>query len=136
MPPLRGVFQAAMVLDDDLLTKLDTRRFRRVTAPKVDGTWNLHVHTLEDPLEHFVLFSSFATLIGFPGQSNYVAGNVFLEAIAAYRRALGRPSTAISWGQLNEVGYVARHREIAEYLDRIGLIGLSPREAMEGLIAC
>jgi thioesterase domain-containing protein/NAD(P)-dependent dehydrogenase (short-subunit alcohol dehydrogenase family)/acyl carrier protein len=133
MPPLRGVFHAAMALDDDLLTRLDPARFRRVTAAKVDGTWNLHVQTLDCPLDHFVLFSSFATLVGAPGQANYVAANAFMEGLAAHRRSQGLPALAVSWGQLGEVGYVARHPDVAEYLKRVGSTPFSPGEAMEAL---
>jgi acyl transferase domain-containing protein/NADPH:quinone reductase-like Zn-dependent oxidoreductase/thioesterase domain-containing protein/SAM-dependent methyltransferase/acyl carrier protein/NADP-dependent 3-hydroxy acid dehydrogenase YdfG len=133
MPPIRGVFQAAMVLDDDLLIRLDPGRFRRVTAPKVDGTWNLHVQTLSSSLDYFVLFSSFATMIGPPGQANYAAANLFLEAVAAHRRTLGLPGIAISWGPLGEVGYVARHPEIAAYFQRLGSVGLTPAEAIDTL---
>jgi hypothetical protein len=37
LPPVRGVFHAAMVLDDGLLANLDGERLRRVLAPKVSG---------------------------------------------------------------------------------------------------
>ena len=46
MPPLRGIIHAAMLLDDGVLLRLDGRRFRKVTAPKMDGAWNLHKLTL------------------------------------------------------------------------------------------
>ena len=40
--PLRGIFHAAMVLDDGVLPQLTAERFSRVMAPKVTGAWNLH----------------------------------------------------------------------------------------------
>lgn len=129
MPPLRGVFHAAMALDDDLLVQLNQHRFRHVTTAKVDGTWNLHLQTLQQPLEHFVLFSSFAALTGNPGQANYTAANAFLDAFAAYRRSLGLPGLATNWGPLSEVGYVARHQEVADYFQRVGITGFSPQQA-------
>src|SRR4030095_10345570 len=58
MPPLRGVFHAAMVLDDGYLGHLNEQRFAHVMAPKVTGTWNLHAATLDARLDYFVLFSS------------------------------------------------------------------------------
>ena len=73
--PLRGVFHAAVVLDDGLLINLDGDRLRRVLDPKVRGAWNLHFRTLRDPLEAFVLFSSVSSLIGNRGQANYAAAN-------------------------------------------------------------
>src|SRR5262249_12662159 len=103
LPRLCGVLHAAMVLADGLLTELDTARFRRVMRPKVEGAWNLHVHTLGAPLDFFVLFSSVSSMVGAPAQANYVAANSFLDALAHYRRALGLPAIAVNWGQLSEV---------------------------------
>ena len=59
------------------------RRFATVLAPKVDGARHLHELTLELPLDHFVLFSSAASLFGSPGQANHAAANSFLDALAA-----------------------------------------------------
>src|SRR5262249_2074617 len=84
MPPLRGVFHAAMGIDDDLLVRLDQQRFRQATAAKVEGAWNLHTQTLRQPLDHFVLFSSFASLVGNPGQANYTAAHTFLHPLPAF----------------------------------------------------
>lgn len=102
-------------------------------APKMDGAWNLHYHSLNRPLDFFVLFSSVSSLIGSPGQGNYAAANSFLDAFAHYRRSLGLPAITINWGHLAGVGYVARHHEISELLTRMGSEGISPQEATAGL---
>ena len=134
MPPLRGVFHAAMVLDDGILLQLDRERFSRVMEPKVAGVWNLHQLTLDRDLDHFVMFSSVSSWVGTPGQANYVAANAFLDAFAyARRRSFGRPALSINWGRLDEVGYVSRHPAISEILGRRGFLGFSPRQAMIGL---
>src|SRR5581483_10189648 len=73
MPPLRGVFHAAGVLDDAPLLRQDWPAFERVMAAKVQGAWDLHTLTRDLPLEHFVLFSSVTALLGTPGQGNYAA---------------------------------------------------------------
>jgi acyl transferase domain-containing protein/NADPH:quinone reductase-like Zn-dependent oxidoreductase/SAM-dependent methyltransferase/acyl carrier protein len=133
LPPLRGIFHAAMVLDDGILLQLDRERFARVLGPKVTGTWNLHHLTLEDPIETFVLFSSVSSWVGTPGQGNYVAANAFLDAFAYHRRFLGLPVLTVNWGRLDEVGYVSRHSQVSEILTRRGFIGFSPAQAMAGL---
>jgi acyl transferase domain-containing protein/NADPH:quinone reductase-like Zn-dependent oxidoreductase/SAM-dependent methyltransferase/acyl carrier protein len=133
MPPLRGIFHAAMVLDDGILLQLDQARFKKVIAPKVHGAWNLHAQTLHRPLDFFVLFSSVSSLVGNPGQANYVAANAFLDAFAHYRRSLGLPAIAINWGHVAGAGYVSRHQELSELLTSRGFLGLSPKQAMEAL---
>ncbi len=91
MPPVRGVLHTAMVLDDALLPNLDASRFAAVLAPKLDGAWNLHDLTMDDPLDLFVLYSSATTFLGNPGQANYVAANAALEALARHRRSHRQP---------------------------------------------
>ncbi|HVM13413.1 MAG TPA: amino acid adenylation domain-containing protein [Egibacteraceae bacterium] len=135
LPPLRGIVHAAMVLDDDLLARLDEQRFRAVLAPKLAGAWNLHRLTAEKSLDFFVLFSSIASVIGHPMQGNYAAANAFLDSLAAHRQARGLPGLAVGWGAIAEVGYVARRSELAQYLTHSGLVGIAPEQALETLEA-
>jgi acyl transferase domain-containing protein/acyl carrier protein len=133
MPPLRGVMHAAAVLDDALLANLDEARLDKVAAPKARGAWLLHQHTLELPLDHFVLFSSVSALMGNPGQGNYVAANVFLDSLAEYRRTLGLPATSVNWGALAEVGMVAQDTVVYEQLARAGINAIRPTDACAAL---
>jgi acyl carrier protein len=133
MPPLRGVMHAAAVLDDALLANLDEARLRKVAAPKARGAWLLHQHTLDLPLDHFVLFSSVSALMGNPGQGNYVAANVFLDSLAEYRRTLGLAATSVNWGALAEVGMVAQDATVSEQLARAGINPIPPSVACAAL---
>jgi NADPH:quinone reductase-like Zn-dependent oxidoreductase/NAD(P)-dependent dehydrogenase (short-subunit alcohol dehydrogenase family)/acyl carrier protein len=133
LPPLRGVMHAAMVLDDAMLVHLERDRLARVFAPKAAGAWLLHRLTRDLPLDHFVLFSSVSALFGNPGQGSYVAANAFLDALAHHRRCLGLPATSVNWGMLAEIGVAARDSSVAQHLERIGITGLTPRQAVEGL---
>ncbi len=105
--PLLGVVHAAGVLDDGILLEQDAARFAGVMAPKVRGSWNLHLLTRDDPLDFFVLFSSIASFLGSPGQGSYAAANAFLDALAHHRRAAGLPASSINWGPWAEVGLAA-----------------------------
>lgn len=129
MPPLRGVVHAAMVLDDAFVLQQTTERMRSVMAPKVAGAWNLHRLTLEESLDFFVMFSSFSSLVGNPGQANYVAANSFLDSLAQFRRARGLPALTMNWGAVAEVGYVARHSELGRHLERLGIAAFAVDEA-------
>jgi len=129
-PPLRGVFHAAGLLDDAALLQLDQAKLRRVLAPKVAGTWNLHRATLNQPLDHFVLFSSIACLFGSPGQGNYAAGNAFLDGTAQYRAGRGLPVLSINWGPWAESGMAARNADESR-LTAMGMGLLPPQPAMQ-----
>ena len=129
-PPLRGVFHVAMVLDDGLISQLNAERFQKVTTPKINGAWNLHLQTRDLALDHFVMFSSVASIIGSPGQANYAAANAFLDALANHRRSQGLPALTINWGVMAGVGYVARHKKLEEHFARIGWSGITPAESL------
>jgi phthiocerol/phenolphthiocerol synthesis type-I polyketide synthase C len=129
MPPLRGVVHAAGILDDGILARLDDRRLREVMAPKLEGAWNLHTLTRDAALDFFVLFSSAAALLGSPGQAHYAAGNAFLDALAWYRRAEGRPALSINWGPWAEVGLVSR----PEQQRNLSRHGMTPIPVADGV---
>lgn len=129
MPPLRGVFHSAVVLDDSTLLQLSHERFLGVMPPKVDGAWNLHRLTLDEPLDYFVLFSSAASLIGSPGQGNYAAANAFMDMLAHYRRQQGYPALCINWGRWGEVGQAMKEKR-GERLDARGFASMKPKEGL------
>ena len=129
LPPLRGVFHLAGVLDDAPLAELDPERFGRVLAPKVDGGWALHRATEGLDLDLFVLFSSVAALFGAVGQANYVAANAFLDALAAHRRQRGLPALSVGWGPWADKGMAAR----TGIADRLSAAGFTPMSATAAL---
>ncbi|MBY0585867.1 SDR family NAD(P)-dependent oxidoreductase [bacterium] len=126
-----GVFHVAGVLDDGVLAQQNRDRFEKVLRSKVDGGWNLHEITLDAPLDHFVLFSSVASLLGSPGQANYAAGNAFLDGLAQHRRSMGLPALSINWGPWAEVGMAARLGE--DKLTARGIAPMKPAQAIEVL---
>ena len=107
LPPLAGIVHGAGVLDDGIVAGMDWARFARVTAPKIRGAWLLHRATRTLALDFFVLQSSLLSLVGSAGQANYTAGNAFLDALAAHRRAQGLPATVINWGPWADAGMAA-----------------------------
>ena len=134
MPPVVGIMHAAMVLDDAILTNLTEDRFRRVLSPKVKGAENLDVVTRGLPLDYFVLFSSVTTLIGNPGQANYVAANGFMEGLARRRREMGLPALAVGWGPITDVGVVATSDRLRSNLEKLtGVKGIRAREGLDML---
>ena len=94
---MTGVFHLAATLDDGIVPALTGERLERVLRPKLDGACHLHELTADLDLAAFVLFSSVAGLGG-PGQANYAAANVFLDALAAQRRQRGLAGQSLMWG--------------------------------------
>ncbi len=131
-PPLAGVIHSAGVLDDGVVAQLDWPRFARVLAPKVDGGWALHRATRDETLDFFVLYSSIAGLLGSPGQSNHASANSFLDALAHYRRACGRPAVSLNWGAWLETG-AAAGEDVASRAAERGLLGLTSDEGLAAL---
>ena len=133
MPPLCGVVHAAGVIDDGMLQNQDWERFVKVMAPKIDGAWNLHLATEEIPLAFFVLFSSAASILGWPGQGAYAAGNAFLDALAHYRRRRGLAALSINWGPWAESGMAAGLESMQKR--RMEAKGLKPIGSADALLA-
>jgi NAD(P)-dependent dehydrogenase (short-subunit alcohol dehydrogenase family)/acyl carrier protein len=105
---VEGIAHLAGVTDDGVLMEQTWDRFEHVFAPKVAGAWKLHELASRLRVQHFLLFSSAAAVIGSPGQSGYAAANAFLDGLAAYRCALAAPAVAINWGVWADVGMAAR----------------------------
>ncbi len=134
-----GVIHSAMVLDDKSIAAVTDDVLDRTLPAKIAGAANLDRLTRSDKLDHFVLFSSMATLIGNHGQSTYVAANGFMEGIARRRRRDGLPGLAIGWGPISDVGYLARDKDKAALVNRmsgnIEFSGLQVTRALERLLA-
>ena len=133
---IRGIVHAAGIVHDARIADMTGGELDAVMRPKVLGAWNLHLSSVRHrlPLDHFVLFSSVASLVGNGGQANYVAANAVLDSMSAYRRARGLAATSINWGALAEVGMAANDGLLRQFR----LMGINPfgaDEAMAGLQA-
>jgi NADPH:quinone reductase-like Zn-dependent oxidoreductase/thioesterase domain-containing protein len=128
--PLTGVVHTAGVLDDGVIGSLTPQRLHDVLAPKVDAAW--HLHELTEKLALFVVFSSLSGTIGSPGQGNYAAGNLFLDALVQHRRQLGLPATSMAWGPwTTDTGLTGQMSEVD--LRRMVRAGLPAMSARQGL---
>ncbi|MFD7258925.1 type I polyketide synthase [Streptomyces sp. NPDC059874] len=96
--PLTGVVHAAGVMDNALVGAVTKEQVGKVLRPKVDAAWHLHELTRDLNLSAFVLYSSAGGQILAAGQATYAAANVFLDALAAERRAAGLAATSLAWG--------------------------------------
>ncbi|MBW4594598.1 MAG: SDR family NAD(P)-dependent oxidoreductase [Brasilonema angustatum HA4187-MV1] len=137
LPPLKGIFHAAGILEDSTLQHLSWEQFEQVLAAKVLGSWNLHHLTKEQPLDYFILFSSATSIFGNIGQANHAAANAFLDALAYQRRAQGLAGLSINWGAVAEVG-AAANSQLVQNLQQTGIGTIPPQtvgQILERLLA-
>jgi amino acid adenylation domain-containing protein len=132
LPPIRGIFHSAGQVRDTLITQMDRETFDCVYDPKVLGSYLLHKHLDGEPLEHFVLFSSIASLMTTAGQTNYAAGNSFLDALAHRRQSRGLPALSVDWGPW-ATGMIEELGLIDHYRNSRGMSCLSPEAGIDVL---
>lgn len=141
LPRVCGVVHAAGVLADAAFANLTNEACDKVWRPKVTGAERLADYLMLRGLapEFFVLFSSATVLLGNPGQANYVAANMALEALAGNLRAKGMPACVIGWGPVGDVGMLLANPQAKRLLENtLGTPALDSEDvldAMEAVIA-
>ncbi|NEQ84189.1 MAG: SDR family NAD(P)-dependent oxidoreductase, partial [Moorea sp. SIO2I5] len=134
MPPLKGVINSAAVVDDTLIESHNWPRFVKVMAPKVQGSWNLHLLTQNQSLDFFMLFSSMAYLLSTEGAANYAAANAFQHTFAYYRKSLELPAITINWGAILGIGLEPQLKASEKFQNQgRGIEPILPQKAVEAL---
>ncbi|MEZ3181297.1 SDR family NAD(P)-dependent oxidoreductase [Streptomyces pimonensis] len=130
--PVTDVLHLAGVNEDAYLANKAPGAHARVLAPKLAGARNLDEATRDEPLRHFVLFSSLAGYAGHPGQADYAAASRALGGFASHRAALveegrrrGR-TVSVGWPLWAGGGMTLSDtdREAVELLQ--GMVGMPP----------
>ena len=103
-----GLVHAAIVLADQSLAQMSLEQFESGLRAKVDTSVCLaEVFGAED-LDFVMFFSSLQSFMKVPGQSNYVAGCTFNDALAqALSRQWSCAVKIMNWGYWGGVGIVA-----------------------------
>lgn len=128
-PPIAGVANGAMVLQDCLFSKMTVDVMQKVLAPKIDGSRYLDEIFYNDALDFFILFSSSACVIGNSGQSNYAAANGYLNTLSRQRRRRGLAASTFDIGRVAGIGYVeTAGQAVIDQLTRFGLMAISEAE--------
>jgi acyl carrier protein len=79
--------------------------WRKVTNPKVQGSWNLHL-ALPKGLDFFIMTASISSVMGLISQVNYGAANSYLDALACFRIGEGQKAVSLNLGLLGEEGFL------------------------------
>ncbi|KAF2175886.1 polyketide synthase PksB [Zopfia rhizophila CBS 207.26] len=114
MPPIAGVANGAMILQDALFDNMSYEAFTKVLSPKVLGSQLLDELFHDTPLDFFIFFSSTTAVMGNSGQSNYISGNMFMNALAAQRKKRGVAASSIDISSIIGIGYVERAEDLSE----------------------
>ncbi|PJE23916.1 MAG: polyketide synthase [Mycobacterium sp.] len=102
LPPLEGIYLAAFAGGPVLLSEMSGDDVAAMFRPKLDAAALLHRlslrHLTDNPVRHFVLFSSVSGLLGSRWLAHYTATSTFLDTLAYARRTMGLPATVVDWG--------------------------------------
>lgn len=115
MPPVGGVAQGAMVLEDTAFRNMTREAMDKVLQPKVQGSIVLDELFRENrDLDFFVFFSSLVGVLGNAGQANYSAANLFMTSLAEQRRRRGLAASVMHIGPILGVGYVSQNSQASK----------------------
>ncbi|KAI0019847.1 hypothetical protein F4780DRAFT_745161 [Xylariomycetidae sp. FL0641] len=141
MPPVGGVINGAMVLEDRVFAQMTIDTWNRVLLPKTLGSTNLDIAFSDQDLDFFMMTSSFAAIGGHPGQSNYAVANMYMNGLAANRRRRGLAGSVLNIGVIYGIGFLQRENKDYVYagLEREGYPPVSEHDihhmVLEGIMA-
>lgn len=128
MPPIAGVANGAMLLEDSLFDDLEFASLERTSPPKIEASVLLDELFYDTPLDFFILLTSTSQVAGNGGQSAYVMANQFMNALGAQRRDVrGVVGSNMAISFVVGIGYF----EHAEHLDKDYFVRLSYRGISE-----
>ncbi|KAF4628668.1 hypothetical protein G7Y89_g9483 [Cudoniella acicularis] len=115
LPPVKGCVQATMVLKDSSFKQMSHGDWNQGTQCKTLGSWNLHTH-LPTNLDFFIMLSSASGIVGIHGQTNYGAGNTYMDSLARYRVSRGQKAVSLDLGAMVEDGMLVGD---ADFMNRV-----------------
>jgi acyl transferase domain-containing protein len=130
---IRGLMYCAGIVADELLENLMPDSLNRVLHTKLAGARAFSEGLKRHPVEHFVLFSSVASVLPNRGMGSYAAANAALDALAAGRRAEGLPAISLNWGPW--AAGMIKVRQMEGLFKQMGIHAFSPEAGMEALNA-
>jgi len=130
--PVGGIVHA-MDAEDGGPHRLTSREtvdtLRAAVRAKLFSVWTLHALTAQAPLDHFVVFSSAASALGWEGLGADAVAAAHLDALVRHRRRAGLAATAVY------LAFPAQERpgrtEIEQELLAAGFQGMPPSMALQ-----
>jgi acyl carrier protein len=131
--PVNLIIHAGGVLADATLQQQQLRGVRQVVGAKLSPVAGLLRACEHHPVRSVVLFSSVASLLGSPGQSNYAAANASLDAAARAGQVCGLPAVSVQWGAWSGAGMASGDAQTAARVERMGMSLISPAAGLAAL---
>ena len=103
---LKGIWHAAMVLNDTVYENMTQEKWDSTVDIKVTGLNNLDQLTRNKNIQTFMAFSSVSSLHGNAGQTNYAWANNITEEICRERHNLNLPAVCVQWGPILNAGFL------------------------------
>ncbi|WP_025678783.1 type I polyketide synthase [Paenibacillus massiliensis] len=125
---INGIVHCAGVAGNGYLLPKIRKAFEAVLLPKIQGTDVLDRVTAGERLDFWIQFSSISSVYGYPGQSDYVAANAYLDAFAAYHSHKGFNTVSVNWAPWKETGMAVDHK-----LKDDGIFHMLPTEEALGI---
>ncbi|CAD7696941.1 unnamed protein product, partial [Ostreobium quekettii] len=135
---ITALFHASGVLRDAAIANQNVQSIRVVFAPKVVGTKNVESGGWLQPTATHVFFSSVASLLGAPGQTNYGGANAFMDSTAERLVHAGLGALSIQWGAWAGAGMGSEHAITRERVESAGMALLTEDvgiASLEGLLS-
>ncbi|HEX2938081.1 MAG TPA: SDR family NAD(P)-dependent oxidoreductase, partial [Ruminiclostridium sp.] len=128
---VNGIMHCAGLIRDNYIINKSADDMRAVMGPKLFGTYYIDEAFKDQPLDFFILFSSFSGCMGNPGQADYAAASSFMDAFSQYRNTLvksgernGR-TLAVDWPLCRDGGMHVDSNTEKLMLQRLGLLPMN-----------
>ncbi|KAF7548816.1 hypothetical protein G7Z17_g6812 [Cylindrodendrum hubeiense] len=129
LPPIIGVANGAMRMEDAPFDDMKFESLQRTAPPKIEGSVVLDEFFYDTPLDFFILFTSMSSVVGNAGQSAYIMANQFMAALAAQRRNVrGVAGSDIAISSIQGLGYFEHADLDKDYFTRRGYRNVSEQD--------
>jgi NAD(P)-dependent dehydrogenase (short-subunit alcohol dehydrogenase family) len=132
---IRGIIHGAGYAKSARIEMKSRAVLDRTVRPKFDGALALMLQTVDDPLQHFILFGSLSGRFGGNGLSDYAAANDALAKLSAwYRGVRAEVGTAcIAWQTWDEIGMAMLSDSAGINRNALQMQFIPPQEGVEHL---
>lgn len=129
------IMHASGVLYDGIIQNQTLTSIRSVHASKISSAESMKEIFWPSSISCMVLYSSIASLLGSPGQSNYSASNGGLDGMSQDLNVQGCPCISIQWGAWMGEGMAGQDAKTMQSVENSGMGMLRPEQALSQLEA-